>query len=203
MNIGLFGGTFDPVHVGHLVLAERCRADANLDGVWFLPSYKPPHKLGVPITRFEHRVEMIELATAGQPLFRTEVVEKELPPPSYTANTLAELRGRHPEYAFQLIVGADCLPDLPGWFQPKRILEQAGLIVVPRPGVELWTRERLAEALEIPAGSVRMTVVDCPRMEVASRDLRARVAAGKSIRYLVPRSVEEYIREKKMYQGTT
>lgn len=199
MNIGIFGGTFDPVHVGHLVLAERCRADANLDEVWFLPSYKPPHKQGAPITRFEHRVEMIELATAGQPLFRTEVIEKELPPPSYTANTLAELRERHPEHAFQLIVGADCLPDLPGWYQPKRILEQAGLIVVPRPGVELWSRERLAAALEIPAESVGMTVVDCPLMEIASRDLRARVAAGKSIRYLVPRSVEEYIREKKMY----
>ena len=201
MNIGLVGGTFDPVHVGHLVLAERCRADANLDEVWFLPSYRPPHKLGVPMTRFEHRVEMIELATAGQPLFRTEIVEKELPPPSYTANTLAELRGRHPEHSFQLIVGADCLPDLPGWYQPKRILEQAGLIVVPRPGVELWSRERLAAALEIPAESVRMTVVDCPLMEVASRDLRARVATGKSIRYLVPRSVEEYIREKKMYSA--
>lgn len=199
MNIGLFGGTFDPVHLGHLILAERCRADANLDGVWFLPSYKPPHKQGQSITRYEHRVEMIDLATAGQPRFRTETIEKELPPPSYTANTLAELRSRHPRNEFQLIVGADCLPDLPGWYQPKRILEQAGLIVVPRPGVPLWSSERLAAALDIPAVDVRMTVVDCPLMEIASREIRSRVAAEKSIRYLVPRSIEEYIREKSLY----
>ncbi len=202
MNIGLFGGTFDPVHLGHLVLAERCRADAGLDEVRFLPSYKPPHKQGAPITRFEHRVEMLQLATAGQPLFRIEPIEKELPPPSYTANTLAELRTRQPGDAFHLIVGADCLPDLPGWYQPKRILEQASLIVVPRPGVELWSRERLAAALEIPVDAVRLTVVECPLMEVASREIRARVAAGKSIRYLVPRAVEEYIREKNLYDGT-
>jgi nicotinate-nucleotide adenylyltransferase len=199
MNIGIFGGTFDPIHLGHLILAERCRADAGLDEVWFLPSYQPPHKQGQQITRFEHRCDMIALATTGQPLFRVEPIEKELPPPSYTANTLAELRGRHPEHSFSLIVGADCLPDLPGWYQPKRVLEQAALVVVPRPGTPLWTREQLAAALEMSPNDVRMTVVDCPLMEIASRDIRTRVAAGKSIRFLVPRSVEEFVRERKLY----
>lgn len=199
MKIGLFGGTFDPIHLGHLILAERCRADANLDEVWFLPSYKPPHKQGQSITRFEQRVDMIELATAGQSSFRIEPIEKELPPPSYTANTLAELRARHPLNVFHLIVGADCLPDLPGWHQPKRILEQAGLIVVPRPGVPLWSRERLAESLEIPVDGVRMSVVECPLIDIASREIRSRVSQGMTIRYLVPRSVEEYIRERSLY----
>lgn len=203
MNIGIFGGTFDPIHLGHLILAERCRTDANLDEVWFMPSYIPPHKQGNAITRFEQRIEMIELATTGQPLFRVENIEKELPPPSYTANTLTELRSRHPDHSFHLIVGADCLPDLPGWYQPQRILAQAGLVVVPRPGIAIWSREQLASALGLAPDAVNMIPVDCPLMEIASRELRARTAAGKSIRYLVPRSVEEYIREKKLYLQRT
>ncbi|QEL15321.1 nicotinate-nucleotide adenylyltransferase [Limnoglobus roseus] len=199
MNIGIFGGTFDPVHHGHLILAERCRADAGLDEVWFLPSYKPPHKVGRPITRFEHRCDMIALATTGQPLFRVEAIEKELPPPSFTANTLAELRVRHPEHAFHLIVGADCLPDLAQWHEPRRVLEQASLVVVPRPGTPLWTREQLAASLGMPPADVRLTVVECPLMEISSRDIRTRVAAAQTIRFLLPRSVEEFIRERKLY----
>lgn len=199
MNIGIFGGTFDPVHHGHLILAERCRADANLDEVWFLPSYKPPHKQDKPITRFEHRCEMIALATTGQPLFRVEPIEKELPPPSFTANTLAELRERRPELSFHLIVGADCLPDLQHWHEPRRVLEQAALVVVPRPGTPLWSRDQLAASVGLPADGVRMTVVECPLMEISSRDIRTRVAAGKTIRFLMPRAVEEFIRERKLY----
>lgn len=199
MNIGLFGGTFDPVHLGHLVLAERCRADAGLDEVRFLPSYKPPHKQGAPITRFEHRVEMLQLATAGQPLFRIEPIEKELPPPSYTAETLAELHRRHPDNEFHLLMGSDTLPDLPGWYEPLRVVSQAGLIVVPRPGVMLWTAERLATALAIDVASVRMRFVACPMIDIASRELRRAIADGMSIRYMVPRAVEEYLRERKLY----
>lgn len=201
MNIGVFGGTFDPVHHGHLILAERCRADAGLDEVWFLPSYKPPHKLGKPITRFEHRCDMLALATTGQPLFRVEPIEKELPPPSYTANTLAELRARHPDHRFHLIVGADSLADLPNWHEPRRVLEQAALVVVPRPGSDTWPREKLAAAVGLPADAVRLTVVECPLMAISSRDIRTRVAAGQTVRFLMPRSVEEFVRERKLYQS--
>ncbi len=199
MKIGLLGGTFDPVHAGHLILAEYCRAEANLDEVWFLPSYQPPHKQNQTISRFEYRCDMLALAITGQPLFRVEPIEKELPPPSYTVQTLHELRERHPDHDYHLIVGADCLPDLPGWYQPQGILAQAGLVVVPRPGIPLWTREQLAQALAMPPDDIRMAVVECPLIEIASRAIRARVAAGRSIRYLVPRSVEEYIRERKLY----
>jgi nicotinate-nucleotide adenylyltransferase len=200
MRIGLFGGTFDPIHLGHLILAERCREEAALDEVWFLPSYRPPHKIERPLTRFEQRCEMVLLAITGQLAFRVEPIEKELPPPSYTAETLAELHRRHPEHQFALIVGADSLVELPTWHEPRRVVEQAELLAVPRPGVEFWSGAQLAAALGLPADAVRLRAVACPLIEIASRDLRRRVAEGKTIRYMVPRAVEEYIRERKLYR---
>jgi nicotinate-nucleotide adenylyltransferase len=199
MKIGVFGGTFDPVHVGHLILAERCREEAGLDQVWFLPSYAPPHKQGQPITRFELRCDMLALALTGQPAFRVEPIEKELPPPSYTARTLAELRGRHPEHTFALIVGGDSLHDLPTWYEPRRVVEQAELVAVPRPGALLPSAAEVAAKVGVPAERVRLTVVDCPQVDVSSRDVRKRVGEGKSVRFLVPRAVEEYVRERKLY----
>ncbi|AWM37458.1 Nicotinate-nucleotide adenylyltransferase [Gemmata obscuriglobus] len=198
MRIGIFGGTFDPVHMGHLILAEQCRAQAGLDQVWFVPSYAPPHK-AKDITRFEQRCEMIELAIAGHPAFQVNRIEKELPPPSFTANTLTELHTRHPGNEFFLLMGSDCLPDLPGWYEPRQVVERAGLVVVPRPGVMLWTAARLAQAMGVPESAVRLQFVACPMIEIASRELRRAITDGMSIRYLVPRSVEEYARERKLY----
>ena len=199
MRIGIFGGTFDPVHMGHLILAEQCRDQAKLDEVWFLPSYHPPHKAADAVTRFEQRCDMIELAIAGHPSFRLDRIEKELPPPSYTAETLAELRRRHADHEFFLLMGSDGLPDLPMWYQPVRVVEQAGLVVVPRPGVMLWTADRLATALGLDVEQVRLRFVACPMIEIASRELRRAIADGMSIRYMVPRAVEEYIRDRKLY----
>lgn len=199
MRIGIFGGTFDPVHSGHLILAEQCRDQAGLDEVWFLPSYHPPHKATAGVTRFEHRCDMLELAVAGHPAFRVDRIEKELPPPSYTAETLAELRRRHPAAEFALLMGSDGLPDLPGWYEPRRVLELASLVVVPRPGVMLWTADRLARALDLSPAAVRLRYVACPMIDIASRELRRAIADGFSIRYLVPRAVEEYLRDRKLY----
>lgn len=201
MNIGIFGGTFDPPHLGHLILAERCREGANLDEVWFLVSYAPPHKQGQAITRFEQRCEMVTLAITGQPAFRVEPVEKELPPPSYTARTLAELQHRHPEHTFALIVGGDSVHDLPTWFEPATVLKLATLVAVPRPGAVLPTAAELAAKVGVPAERVRLTAVECPQVDIASRDIRQRVHAGRSVRFLVPRAVEEYARERKLYRG--
>ena len=201
MRIGIFGGTFDPIHMGHLILAEQCRDQAGLDQVWFMPSAHPPHKADRPVTRFEQRCEMLELAIAGHAAFRVERLEKDLPPPSYTAETLAELSRRHPTDEFFLLMGSDQLPDLPMWHEPLRVIEQAGLIVVPRPGVMLWTAERLATALGVDISQVRLRFVACPMIEIASRELRRAIADGMSIRYLVPRAVEEYIRDRKLYAG--
>jgi nicotinate-nucleotide adenylyltransferase len=199
MRIGIFGGTFDPIHMGHLILAEQCRDQARLDRVWFMPSAHPPHKADKPVTRFEQRCEMLELAIAGHAAFRVERIEKELPPPSYTAETLAELCRRHTADEFFLLMGSDQLPDLPGWHEPHRVIELAGLVVVPRPGVMLWTAERLAAAMGVEVSAVRLRFVACPMIEIASRELRRAIADGMSIRYMVPRAVEEYIRDRKLY----
>jgi nicotinate-nucleotide adenylyltransferase len=199
MRIGIFGGTFDPIHMGHLILAEQCRDQASLDQVWFMPSAHPPHKADKPVTRFEQRCEMLELAIAGHTAFRIERIEKDLPPPSYTAKTLVELSQRHAGDEFFLLMGSDQLPDLPGWHEPHQVIERAGLVVVPRPGVMLWTAERLATALGVATASVRLRFVACPMIEIASRELRRAIADGMSIRYMVPRAVEEYIRDRKLY----
>jgi nicotinate-nucleotide adenylyltransferase len=169
--------------------------------VWFLVSYAPPHKQGQAITRFEQRCEMVTLATTGQPAFRVEPIEKELPPPSYTARTLAELHARHPEHTFALIVGGDSVHDLPTWFEPATVLRLARLVAVPRPGAVLPTAGELAAKVGVPAEQVRLTAVECPQVDIASRDTRQRVNAGKSVRFLVPRAVEEYVRERKLYRG--
>ena len=203
MRIGLFGGTFDPIHLGHLILAERCREEAGLEEVWFLPSYVPPHKAERAITRFEQRCEMVALATTGQPAFRVERIEKELPPPSFTSETLAELHSRHPEHEFSLVIGGDSLLEFPTWHEPRKILELARLVAVPRPGADPVTTEQLAAQLNLPADRVRLQLVECPDIAIASRDIRARVRAGQTIRFLVPRSIEEYVRERKLYLGGT
>jgi nicotinate-nucleotide adenylyltransferase len=199
MQIGLLGGTFDPIHLGHLILAERVREEARLDAVWFLPSFQPPHKQGDAVTAYEHRTAMLALAIESNRHFRMEQIERELPPPSYTVQTLKALRQQYNNYQFHLIVGADCLPDLPKWYEPQNILKQANIIAVPRPDIELWTAARLAAELAMPVENVKLTFIESPLMQIASREIRARVMAGKTIRYLVPAAVEDYIHSQKLY----
>jgi nicotinate-nucleotide adenylyltransferase len=201
MRVGIFGGTFDPVHLGHLILAEQSREQARLDEVWFVPAPRPPQKEGQAITRFEQRVEMLALALAGQPAFRIDEVEKERTGPSYTADTLAELARRHPQHDFCLLIGGDALHDLPTWRQPQRIVELATLVVSARPGYPVLEADELCRRLGLGPGGVRMAVVETSLIEIGSRHLRRRVAAGRSIRYEVPRAVEVYIQEKRLYRG--
>jgi nicotinate-nucleotide adenylyltransferase len=201
MRVGIFGGTFDPVHLGHLVLAEQAREQGRLDEVWFVPAPRPPQKDGQAITRFDARVEMLALAIAGQPAFKIDELEKERTGPSYTVETLAELRRRHPGDTFFLLVGGDSLADLPGWRDPRGIVEQAGLLVMTRPGVALLGAEELRRRLGLADDSpLSLEVLQTPQIDIASRDLRRRVAEGRTIRYLVPRAVEAYIRDKGLYR---
>src|SRR5208283_146178 len=125
MRIGIFGGTFDPVHLGHLIVAEQCREQGRLDEVCFIPAARPPHKQERSVTPFAQRLEMLALAVAGQPAFRVEDLEDHRPGPSYTADTLEELRRSRPDAEFLLIVGTDTLEDLPHWVDPVRIIRQA------------------------------------------------------------------------------
>jgi nicotinate-nucleotide adenylyltransferase len=201
MRVGVFGGTFDPVHYGHLITAEQCREQGRLDEVWFVPAPRPPQKESQTITRFDQRAEMLALAIAGHPPFRIDEVEKDRPGPSYTVDTLAELHRRHPGADLHLIIGGDALADLPTWRQPQRILDQAGLLVVARPGATLLTADELRARLQIPADvPVRLQVVQSLLIDIASRDLRQRVATGRSIRYFLPRAVESYIHDKHLYR---
>lgn len=202
MRIGIFGGTFDPIHLGHLIVAEQCQEQARLDEVWFLVAARPPHKGRSPLTPFDRRRDMIELAIAGNPRFRVSDVENQRPGPSYTADTLTELRRARPEVDWHLILGADSVADLPHWYDPIRIVAQAALLVVTRPGWELPSVERLREALRLPPEQpLRLAPVDSPLIDISSRDLRRRVAEGRSIRYLVPSAVAAYIADKKLYRS--
>jgi nicotinate-nucleotide adenylyltransferase len=200
MRIGIFGGTFDPVHLGHLIIAEQAREQAKLDQVWFVPSARPPHKLEKPITPFERRFEMLQLAVAGQPKFQVNPIEKDRPGPSFTVDTLADLHRLHPGNDFCLILGGDCLPDFPTWREPERILELSTLLVTARPGWPVWSSERLAAAVGLAdPGTVHLEPILSPLMDISSRDLRKRASEGRSLLYLAPRAVEVYIREKKLY----
>jgi nicotinate-nucleotide adenylyltransferase len=201
MRIGVFGGTFDPVHYGHLLLAEQCREQGRLDQVWFVPAARPPHKEEGAITRFEQRAEMLALAIAGNPAFRVEPVERDRPGLSYTAETLAELHRRHPADEFFLLLGSDTLKDLPTWRKPQSVLQHAGLLVMPRPNNPLVPAEQLRVRLGLPeAVPFRMELIETPLIDISSRDLRRRAAAGRSLRYFLPRAVECYILEKRLYR---
>lgn len=200
-RIGVFGGTFDPVHLGHLVLAEQCRDQAALDQVLFVPAARPPHKTDHELTPFERRVEMLSLAIAGNSAFRIDELEKNRGGPSYSVDTLTELHHGEPDAALFFLLGSDCLPDLAYWRQPQRIIELATLVIWERPGWRLWSLEELRQSLKLSAAApLRHLVARGPHVDIASRDLRARIATGRSIRYLVPRAVECYIETHRLYR---
>jgi nicotinate-nucleotide adenylyltransferase len=201
MRIGIFGGTFDPVHYGHLILAEQCREQARLDAVWFVPAARHPFKADATATTFERRAEMLQLAIAGHPAFRVDEIEKDRPGLSYTADTLDELQRQHPDAALHLLLGSDTLPDFPKWYEPGRIVYTAALVVMERPGHLVPSVAELQSALVLPPDvSLRMQVVEVPLIDLSSRDIRRRVAQGHTIRYMLPRAVEVYIAEKGLYR---
>lgn len=201
MRVGIFGGTFDPVHQGHLILAEQAREQARLDQVWFVPAPRPPQKRDQDITPFDQRVEMLHLAIVGHPVFRVDAIEKDRPGPSFTVDTLIHLREKYPTDEFVLLIGGDTLADLEHWYRPVDLLRLASLAVMSRPGVETLSAEDLRMRLALsPDMPVHLEVIQVPLIEIASRDLRQRVASGRSIRYFLPRPVEIYIEEKNLYR---
>jgi len=144
---------------------------------------------------------MLKLALAGNPAFRVDELERERPGPSYTADTLKELHRRDSADEFFLIMGSDCLPDLPNWHEPARVVESATLLLVTRPGWSVWSAEQLRKAIGLPEDkALRLQVVQIPLLDLSSSDLRQRVHVGRSIRYLLPRSVECYIEAHHLYR---
>jgi nicotinate-nucleotide adenylyltransferase len=188
--------------LGHLILAEQCREQARLDRVLFVPAARPPHKPDRTLTAFHTRVEMLTLAISGNPAFQVDELENDRPGPSYTVMTLEELKKRDPDADLRLILGGDSLVDLPLWYQPRRILELAGLLIVGRPGWSAPSERDLKSSLSLADDfPLRIEVIECPQIAIASRDLRKRIADGKSVRYQLPRAVEAYIAEKELYQA--
>lgn len=198
MRLGLFGGTFDPIHLGHLVLAEECREACGLDRVWFVVAGSPPHKSGER-TPVAHRLEMARIAVAGHPAFEVSEIEARRPGPHYSVETLAEVRRERPDDALFFLIGADSLVDLPTWRQPDAIARAATLVVVNRPGIDPAVPTALPD---FGPGSFPPRLVTIPPIGIASHDLRRRRAEGRSIRYLVPRGVEAYIDAQGLYRPT-
>jgi nicotinate-nucleotide adenylyltransferase len=189
MRLGLFGGTFDPIHLGHLILAEQCREACRLDRVWFVVAGEPPHK-PAGRTSVTHRLEMVRIATAGHPPFVVSEIEATRPGPHYSVDTLEAVRRDHPDDDLFFLIGADSLADLPVWREPERIARLATIVVVNRPGIAEVTPASLPDFGD---GAHRLVAVNIPAVGIASSDLRRRLAEGRTIRYMVPRGVEAYI----------
>ena len=199
MNIGVLGGTFDPVHAGHLVIAEEARLRLSLARVIFVPAGQPWLKTGRTITPAVHRVEMVGRAIAAKPYFELSTVEVDYPGPSYSVETIAILQQQlGAEAKFFFLVGWDSLVELPQWKEPDRLIQLCKVVAVTRPG---FSRPDL-KALESSVPGVTQSVVwlDIPPVDISSSDIRKRVAQGLSIHDLVSDEVESYIKEKKLYR---
>ena len=201
MRLGIFGGTFDPVHFGHLALAEECLAVAGLDEVWLVPAASPPHKGGKKLSRFDQRKEMLELAIAGNEKFKVEPMEADRPGPSFTIDTLEEIQKRKPNDELFLIIGGDSALEFSTWKDPAKIASLATIIVRIRPGVIMPTEQEFISQLgkELGVQPKVIFVAGPPYLDVSSSLLKERISNNKSIRYLLPRAVEVYIQQKKLY----
>jgi nicotinate-nucleotide adenylyltransferase len=199
--LGILGGTFDPIHLGHLALAHEARRSLDLERVLFVPNADPPHK-DETVTAPVHRAAMVRLALAGEPNFELSPLELDRPGPSYAVDTVAAIAARseaegRPEPWF--ILSDEAFADLPTWREPRRILELARVAVAPRPGAprldRSWTAERF------PGLESRVVLLQGPRVDIAATDVRARIAQGRSIVGLVPDVVADYIAQHGLYRG--
>jgi len=200
--VGVIGGTFDPVHLGHLALAEEAREALALERILFVPAAEPPHKRDREVTRAAHRVAMVELAIADNAAFELSRAELERPGPSFTVDTLTQLGadgGGPTAPALTLLLSAETFRELPTWREPQRILRLARVAVAPREGYPMPGRGWLEE--QFPGLADRVEFLDSPHLRVSASEIRARVAAGRSIRYLVPPAVDAYIRDNELYRA--
>ncbi len=201
-HIGLLGGTFDPIHYGHLVIAEEVWSVLHLDEMVFIPAGHPPHKRGHSITSAEHRVAMLELAVASNPHFAISLIDVERSGPSYTVDTVRELREEWgTNVGLYFVIGWDSLEELHLWYDPIGILEQLTyLVAVRRPGYieEPGYKDQLEARL--PGIKERLLVIPVPQLAISATELRQRVAEGRPIKYQTPEAVEQYIAEHGLYQ---
>ena len=198
-RIGVFGGTFDPIHIGHLILAAEAGHRLQLDRIVLAPAGDPPHKPDSPISPLHHRLAMCRLAIADDSEICISLIDAERPGPHYTSDMLRLFRGRIGEEAqLYFLMGLDSLRDLPTWHEPEWLVRNCRLVALRRHDVEIdWP---CLEAV-LPGVRERVIVLDMPELEIASSDLRERVQAGQPIRYQVPHEVERYIRKQGLYRS--
>lgn len=198
---GLLGGTFDPVHIGHLILAEEARDQLDLSVVYFVPAGDPPHKRDRRLAPVAERVRMAEMAVAGNAQFQISRVDADRPGPHYTIDMVNLFRQQMPPGGeLYFLMGYDSLAELPGWHKPEELVAACHLVALTRYNVPLdWD---YLEA-RLPGIQERVTLLDMPELEIASHHIQARVRAGRSIRYLVPDAVCAYIRERGLYANLT
>ena len=201
VRVGIMGGTFDPIHLGHLVTAEAVRSEFNLDKVVFVPSGQPPHKKGITISGKEHRYLMTFLATAGNPYFEVSRTEIERGGESYTIDTVKWIRNNMPQNGeLFFITGADAILEIVTWKNVTALLELCSFIAATRPGYNLTElREKILSKLS-PKYLDKIITLEVPAMAISSTDIRDRVKKGRTIKYLLPDAVEYYIQKNQLYQ---
>ena len=198
MNIGVLGGTFDPVHNGHLLVAEEAKTRLNLAAVIFVPAGQPWLKVDRQITPAEHRLQMLRLALADNPDFKLSNMEIERPGPSYTVDTITELQGQlKAEDELFFILGWGSLAEIPQWRDVPRLIQMCYFVAAPRPGAERPDLKALEAS--IPGISQRVMLLDKPYVDISASVIRDRVARGLSVRHLVPEPVNRYLKEHKLY----
>ncbi len=202
MRLGLFGGSFDPVHYGHLLLAECCREQCRLDRVLFVPAAIPPHKREQAGATPESRLEMLKLATYGHEAFDVSGVEINRGGVSYTVDTLRHFRAAEPEAELFLLLGADMLHDLPHWREAEEVCRLAVIVAVQRAGVPELDYAGLSGVAEPQRiEEFRAQRVSMPEIGLCSREIRRRVGEGRSVRYWMPRAIEKYIESNGLYRA--
>jgi len=198
-RIGILGGTFNPIHLGHLLIAQDAMEQMALDRVKFIPSATPPHKTAEVLAGERDRLQMIRLAIRGNDRFELDDIEIRRGGKSYSVDTLMELRRRNPKADFYFIIGADSLGELHLWREAQRLVRLCTFVTVPRPGFE--AKPVVDRRLDAASRKrLRQHVLRGHPCGIASREIRSRVASGRSIRYLVPDAVTEYIRRHGLYQ---
>jgi nicotinate-nucleotide adenylyltransferase len=197
MKIGVLGGTFDPIHLGHLKVAEEVTASLKLGEVIFMPAGQPWLKINNAISPAEHRLEMMRLALAGRDNFRLSTMEIERPGPTYTVDTMAELGRQLGSEELFFILGWDNLTQLPQWHEPRRLIELCRLVAVPR--VDFPPPDLASLEATIPGLSQRVILLDAPHIDINASEIRRMVREGLSIHNLVPEAVEKYIKRNKLY----
>ena len=199
MRVGIFGGTFDPVHQGHMIVAEQVMNELHLDHVVFVPGGIPPHKDASSVrANAEDRFAMVKVAVAGNAKFSVDRVEVDAGRPMHSVETVSIFKERSPKDEWFFITGADEVANLLAWKEPDRLLEQVVMVAATRPGYDLSRLDHLEAALR---NFDRIFPVECTRVDISATGIRRRMLQGKSIRYLVPEGVYEIIEQRRLYEG--